>query len=90
MDKWAFESVFDDSAASVFIIELVGEIDESDSSARDDTFSESGFGSSDCVINAEFFLIDFGFSGTTDFDNGDFALERSGAFIKLFPLVIGS
>ena len=89
MDKRSLEGFLDDFRTVGVGFEVACEVDEGDATTGDDTFGKSGFRSSNGVVDAELFLVDFGFGGATNFDDGDFTEKGGGAFLELFAGVIG-
>lgn len=89
VNEGSLEGLLDNFCAIAVGFEAGGEIDESDATAGDDTFGESGFRGSNSVVDAELFLVDFGFGSATDFDDGDFAEEGGSTLLELFAGVVG-
>ena len=89
MDEGSGKGALDNLGASGSVFDGAGEIDEGDAATGNDAFGESGLGGSYSVVNAELLFVNFGFGSTTDLDDGNFAKESSGTFLKLFAFVVG-
>ncbi len=87
-EERSLHGIFNNAHAGVVRFDIFAEIEQSDTTAGDDTLGEGGLRGGDSVVNAEFFLIDFGLGGTADFDDGDFTLERSSAFFELAFFIV--
>ena len=89
VDEGCGKGALDNLGASGSVFDGAGEIDEGDAATGNDAFGESGLGGSYGVVNAEFLFVNFGFGSTTDLDDGDFAKESGGTFLKFFAFVVG-
>ena len=88
MDKWSLECIFENCTTSIIVFEVLGEVDEGDATARNDAFVEGGLGGSYGIVDAIFLFVDFGFGGTTYLDDGNVAIECSGALIEFASFII--
>ena len=89
VDEGSGEGALDNLGASGSVFNRASEIDERDAATGDDAFGESGLGGSYSVVDAELLFVDFGFGGTADLDDGDFAEESGGALLEFLALIVG-
>ena len=80
--------IFENCTTGIIVFEVLGEVDEGDTTARNDAFVEGGLGGSYGIVDAIFLFVDFGFGGTTYLDDGNMAIECSGALIEFASFII--
>jgi hypothetical protein len=93
---WELDGPFDDIDADAFVI--VGGLDgvhgadateERDAAAGDDAFFDGSASGVECVFDAGFTFLHFGFGCSAHVDDGDAAGEFSEAFLEFFAVVVG-
>src|SRR5258708_1910257 len=90
-----FDRTTNDLTAELFVtfedesIDCLGRTEESNATARDNTFFHRSAGGMKGVLNAHLLFLHFGFSCGTDIDDGDTTGELGQTFLELLAVVIG-